>query len=249
MARLEICPLVVALLASTGTACGDASTSSGTGAGVTVRDSAGITVVQNGSVEVAPVHEIGEPLLDIGTVDGPDEYLLAGAGAVALLDGGGVAIGDRSRTIRYFGADGSYEGSFGRQGDGPGEFQYPHAIWQRADGALVVFDARHWRLTVIRDTQLVSTHPVRPPGANPPASASLLEDGSVVVHETLFAIPESGFAPMPEIVRRITLDEQPPDTVLETEGGRMGPFPRPPPATRFTHRIATMRSTRVLHRR
>ncbi|MFW6083817.1 MAG: hypothetical protein ACODAA_01235 [Gemmatimonadota bacterium] len=221
MARLGIFLPVVVLLAA---ACGESATDSGVGANATVRDSAGIAIVENGSIEEIAVHELGEPLLDIGAVDGPEEYLLAGAGAVALLDDGGVAIGDRSRTIRYFGPDGTYEGSFGRQGDGPREFQFPRAIWQRSDGSLVVFDARHWRLTVIRDTQLVSTHPVRPPGGNPPASVAMLDDGSVVVHETLFAIPESGFAPMPEIVRRLPPDGQPPDTVLETEGGRMGPI-------------------------
>ena len=221
MARLGILALATTLLTG---ACVDAATDSKPGNGATVRDSAGITIIQNGSIDAAPVRELGEPLLDIGSVDGPEEYLLAGAGAVALLEDGGVAIGDRSRRIRYFGADGVYEGSFGRQGDGPGEFQFPHSIWQTSDGSLVVFDARHWRLTVIRDTQLVSTHPVRPPGANPPASAALLDDGSVIVHETLFAIPESGFAPMPEIVRRIPLDGQSPDTVLRTEGGRMGPI-------------------------
>lgn len=93
------------------------------GSAHTVRDSAGIEIVESGAIgSVAPV-ELRDPLLDLGAVDGPAEYLFSWVGAVALLDDGRLAIADRSNRIRFYESDGSYFGSFGREGDGPGEFR------------------------------------------------------------------------------------------------------------------------------
>jgi hypothetical protein len=189
----------------------------------TVRDSAGIEIVESGAIgSVVPV-ELGAPLLDLGAVDGPAEYLFSWVGAVALLDNGRLAVADRSNRVRFYEPDGSYFGSFGREGDGPGEFRGIVGMWPRDDGALVVLDAGQWRLTVVSDGSLASSHPIRPPGMNSPEAAGMLTDGSIVIREMIFKIPESGFEPVPVIARHVTLDEATPDTVLEGKGPRFGP--------------------------
>lgn len=190
----------------------------------TVRDSAGVEIVESGAIgSVVPV-ELGDPLIDLGAVDGPSEYLFSWVGGVALLDDGRLAIADRSNRIRFYESDGSYFGSFGREGDGPGEFRGIRGMWPRDDGALVVLDGEQWRLTVVSGGSLESSHPIRPPGMNTPQAAGMLSDGSIVIREMIFDIPESGFEPLPVIARRVTLDGATPDTVLEGEGPRFGPM-------------------------
>lgn len=190
----------------------------------TVRDSAGIEIVEAGAIASVPPIELGAPLVDLGAVDGPSEYLLSWVSAVALLDDGRFAIADRSTRIRFYEYDGRYFGAFGREGDGPGEFRGIVGMWPRDDDALVVLDGRQWRLTVLSGGSLESSHPILPPGMNPPESAAMLADGSVVVREMVFEIPESGFEPLPAIVRRVKLDGATPDTLLEGEGPRFGPI-------------------------
>lgn len=213
--------ILAAALATT--ACADSGAAPDAHA-YTVRDSAGIEIAEFGAIgSVAPV-DLRDPLVDLGAVDGPPEYLLSWVGAVALLDDGRLAIADRSNRIRFYESDGSYFGSFGREGDGPGEFRGIRGMWPRDDGALVVLDAGQWRLTVVSGGTLESSHPIRPPGMSSPQAAGMLSDGSTVIREMIFRIPESGFEPVPVIARRVTLDEATPDTVLEGEGPRFGPM-------------------------
>lgn len=210
----------VCLVLSACTASDDTASSA---AAYTVRDSAAVTIVENG-IASPVVHDVGAPLLDLGSVDGPPEMLFAGVGAVALLNDGRVGVADRSNRLRFYEADGHYFGSFGREGDGPGEFRRISGFWERMDGALVVFDGQSWRVTVVEGGVTAETYPVRPPGLNAPRSAAMLEDGTVVVAERLFDIPESGFEPLTTIVRRVTLDTLPPDTIRSIAGERFGPI-------------------------
>jgi len=66
-----------------------------------------------------------EPLLSIGLMEGPDEYLLAGVNGGARLADGSVVVSDRTHSrIQRFGPDGRHLWSRGRDGEGPGEFKY-----------------------------------------------------------------------------------------------------------------------------
>ena len=66
-----------------------------------------------------------EPLLSIGLMEGPDEYLLAGVNGGARFADGSVVVSDRTQfRIQKFGPDGRHLWSRGREGEGPGEFKY-----------------------------------------------------------------------------------------------------------------------------
>ena len=66
-----------------------------------------------------------EPLLSIGLVEGANEYLFAGINGGALLADGSVVVSDRAHfRIQKFGPDGEHLWSRGREGEGPGEFEY-----------------------------------------------------------------------------------------------------------------------------
>lgn len=192
----------------------------------TVTDSAGITIVQNGASESAPTYDLrGKQVLDLGAVDGPEEYLFSWVRALALLDDGGFALADRSQRIRWYDADGTFRRSFGREGDGPGEFQGVAGLWQRDDGTLVAADSRLWRLTVIGGEGVIETYPIRPPGINLMHAGLMQSDSGyyVLTSELYLSVPESGFESVPIIVRLAPLSDQPADTLARVEGPRFGP--------------------------
>ena len=66
-----------------------------------------------------------EPVLSIGRLDGPEEYLLAGINAGAVLADGSVVVSDRQHfRVQRFSSEGDHLWSSGRAGEGPGEFEY-----------------------------------------------------------------------------------------------------------------------------
>ncbi len=89
----------------------------------------------------------------IGSLDGPIEETFGRVGGiVADSDGNVYVLDSQVPTVRRFGADGSYIGSIGREGEGPGEFTAPNGIGVRIDGSLVVRDERSGSLHLFDET-------------------------------------------------------------------------------------------------
>lgn len=95
--------------------------------GALVRDSAEVRIAENprppdGSRlpwSIGP-----EPTVSIGEVEGDDAYLLHWASTSTRLADGRIMVGNRgSEEVRVFDASGTHLFSFGRAGEGPGEFQ------------------------------------------------------------------------------------------------------------------------------
>jgi hypothetical protein len=132
-------------------ACGDAPPAT-TAAEPVVRDSAGITIVENH----APRWRDGEgwrispaPVLEIGMIDGPAAYQLDGVRNAARLPDGSIAVADGgSRQIRIYDAEGRHFRSFGGQGGGPGEFETLALARPFRGDSIAAWDARQKRLTV-----------------------------------------------------------------------------------------------------
>ncbi len=113
----------------------------------TVRDSAGITIVENPAeaVQAAPEWRIvTPPFLDIGAVEGSDAeqlYRVVGAGR---LPGGRIAVANAgTHEFRFYGPDGELLRSVGGEGEGPGEFRSMSSLHGYRGDSLVVDD---WRL-------------------------------------------------------------------------------------------------------
>lgn len=173
------CVLIVAL--SWMLACDDG----GRGAArVTVRDSAGIRVVENREAIDSAVWTIGEPLLSIGVVEGEPAYELRDVvGAVMLGDGRIVLANSGSEELRWFDAEGRHIRSTGREGEGPGEFRSLESIFRYGPDSIVVYDRSLRRISVFdtagRHGRVVS---IASPGRNwTPSLVTPFTDGTLLV--------------------------------------------------------------------
>jgi hypothetical protein len=119
---------------------------------VTVRDSAGIEIVENSGPPPADGGGWGvsdEAVLTIGTVEGDEAYQFFGIGGIHRFGDGRIGVVDGgSRQVRIFGADGVHLTTFGQQGGGPQEFEMPVKAGSVGD-TLIVVDRAHHRLTFV----------------------------------------------------------------------------------------------------
>ena len=104
-------------------------------------------------VQPRPATEVrlsAEPFLSIGLLEGADEYLFAGINGGALLADGSVVVSDRAHfRIQRFGPDGTHLWSRGREGEGPGEFEYTQVAPGCASAErIVVYDIWTARVSV-----------------------------------------------------------------------------------------------------
>jgi hypothetical protein len=77
----------------------------------------------------------------IGSLSGAPEYVFGSVGGVVQLNDGSVWVGDTHlHAIRVYATDGEYLRQIGREGEGPGEFEYPSSMRLLPDGSVVVWD-------------------------------------------------------------------------------------------------------------
>lgn len=121
-------------------------------ASYTVRDSAGIQIVES----TAPAWEEGagwrvvaEPMLAIGVLDGPEEYQLFRAFSPLRTSRGEIVVANSgSFELRFYDLEGTYLRAVGREGGGPGEFARMGEIWRLGADSLVLYDFGNNRLSV-----------------------------------------------------------------------------------------------------
>jgi len=145
--RTRLSSFLLSILLFSGCASENAHT------GPAVRDSAGVTIVEN----AAPQWPAGEgwrlspkPTLDIGAMGGELEYqFFQIAGAVRMPDGR-LAVADRgSGEIRFFDGAGRYLSATGQKGEGPGEFQDLFFLRKIRGDSLMVYDWSPRRVSVL----------------------------------------------------------------------------------------------------
>jgi len=134
-------------------AAGCAGGGSGTGSAAVVRDSAGVTIVENSGevwsaesawkLDEAPMVDIGgseeDPLYDLGQV----------GGAARLSDGRIVIANGATQEVRFYDAGGTHLMSKGRNGSGPGEYQSLAGLFRPVGDSSLVYDAINRRLTLL----------------------------------------------------------------------------------------------------
>ncbi len=116
------------LLVTSSLACGGPGDDAGV---VTVRDSAGIRIVEN----TTPQWQEGErwrlspePVVDIGGGDREEDQLFRVVGALRLSDDRIVVANGGTNEIRFYGPGGAFLSASGGEGEGPGEFRRLSAV-------------------------------------------------------------------------------------------------------------------------
>jgi len=126
MFRLEpyLCFVTLLIAGSVGSSC----TSEFGLNEISVRDSAGVRIVENPAFPSTLLWRVGPtPLVQIGGADESPAYeLYTVSDAVRLTNGTIVVANHGTKELRYYSADGSFTLSAGRRGGGPGEFE---SIW------------------------------------------------------------------------------------------------------------------------
>lgn len=146
--RLGSGPIGVALAVGA-VACADGESGL---SGTVVRDSAGIRIVQNDHTQ--PAWSPGaawrlseEPVVRIGSMDGEGGDILHLINDARILADGRIAVVvSGSHEVRIFDPTGHLLGTVGREGEGPGEFSYPRAVFEAPGDSLLV--AQHRRVSV-----------------------------------------------------------------------------------------------------
>jgi hypothetical protein len=136
MGRQIAASLVLALL------CGACGTEGGPANRVTVVDSAGVTIVDNGVLDTARSLLVSPaPKLQIGVVEGDERLQLFQVADVKRLSDGAIAVANGgSRDVRIYSADGQHRATVGGPGRGPSEFRYPGALIILAGDTIQVQD-------------------------------------------------------------------------------------------------------------
>ncbi len=87
------------------------------------------------------------PILEIRALDGEDAYLFQRIRGVIRLSDGRIALVDnRAGDLRVYSPTGEHLATFGRRGEGPGEFASPALLGKLPGDTLVVVDWRHRRI-------------------------------------------------------------------------------------------------------
>lgn len=131
---------------------------------------------------VAPWRVSDQPVLRVGEVDGPSEYLFSRVTAVRLIPGGGLVVADAGlANVRLFDSMGNVQSSFGREGEGPGEFAWLRHLEAIGDTVLV-YDPALFRLTRFDDTgRLLNTTQIDVDAGAPEVFAGLFGNGDMAL--------------------------------------------------------------------
>jgi len=148
---------------------------------VTVRDSAGIRIVESAAprTDGAEGPELSaEPVIRIGVLEGEPAYQFEGIRQVLLRPDGGLVTGDRSQEIRFFDAAGEHVRSVGGSGAGPGEFRGISAIYPLPGDSLLVWDGNLERATLLGPEGELGGGTVSTLESSFPRMAGVMADGT-----------------------------------------------------------------------
>jgi len=110
----------------------------------TVRDSAGINIVENTDPAWPPGEGWrleAESVLAIGVAQGPEEYALYQVrGALWLATGEIVVANAGTNELRFYDSTGAFLRTVGGEGGGPGEYQRMFSLWRLGTDSLLVYE-------------------------------------------------------------------------------------------------------------
>jgi hypothetical protein len=195
----------------------------------TVRDSAGVQIVENHAPLWSPKsgwHLSATPLVSIGVVEGDPHYQFGRVmRAIRLSDRRIVVADGGANELRFYSPDGRYLSTSGREGGGPGEFQQLDWIERLPGDSVVAFDLQNRRVSVFDSTgrfarsstitQAVGGIFVYPFGRFADGSLAMRTGFSFVAGET-----KLGVASQPMVVLHLDVDAAHADTIGEFPGAQ-----------------------------
>lgn len=154
-----------------------------------IRDSAGVRIVANGQATRNRWRAGPSPLFTVGWEPGEPAFTWLQSGRI--MPDGGAVVGDfDAGTIYRIGPDGSLTSTWGRKGEGPGEYQSFHTILLLGD-SILVSDGRLRRATLLSsEGEVLTTRPL--PRAFLHQVASVLTDGRLLL------VPSDAYGPVTE---------------------------------------------------
>lgn len=129
--------------------------------------------------------------LRIGVFEGEDHYMLGDVAAIAVAPDGSMYLMDRQvPALRKYGPDGGFIATFGREGEGPGEYRGPDGgLVVLSDGRVAVRDPRNGRIQVFSATgEPVATWTIR---GNFNTSNPMVADTADRVYTQILMDPEA----------------------------------------------------------
>ncbi len=114
-----------------------------------IRDSSGVQIVEYASLPA--VREItSAPLVDIGGNEQLPEYDIGPVTGAVLLADGRIAVANQGTSeVRFYDSTGTWLGSSGRAGDGPGEYRALIGLWRGVADSLLAFDFTRQSLSLL----------------------------------------------------------------------------------------------------
>ena len=171
-----------AVLLVTAAGCGGQPSADTPDAGISVRDSAGIEIVDHGPGQPSDaVWSLSGPVLSIG--GGPDDDRgLFDVGRMAAMAGGRFVVAHPSGSeVVWFAADGRRVAASGREGEGPGEFLSIGMLFVSDGDSVVAWDGRLNRISIFGpDGGFVRSAPLDLAAAGHASPVALLSDGTLV---------------------------------------------------------------------
>ena len=124
---------------------------------MTVRDSAGVRIVEHGYLGDASTAKLADaPLYRVGWQDAEPDFAHVVSGA--LLFDGRAAIGDRAtNSVAILASDGAVEAILGGRGRGPGEIGFLISVSRFGRDTVVVEDDGNGRLSLYHGMEYVGT--------------------------------------------------------------------------------------------
>lgn len=198
----------ILLLSGLAAACGEGQESVRPGSEAAVRDSLDIRIVETAE-PLGQWRTRTTPRFTLGW--GPDDPTFTWLQSGRILADGGALVGDfGAGSIYRVGPEGAVLDTWGRKGEGPGEYQALDAILLKGDTVLVS-DSRLRRITLLSsDGELLTTRPL--PGAFLHQVSAILADGR------LLFIPGDGYAAIGETRPEWVFEPQP-ILAADIEGG------------------------------
>jgi hypothetical protein len=150
-------------------------------------------------------------------MEGEDAYqLFRVSGAFRLSDGRVAVVNHDAPDLRIFAPDGTHLRTFGRKGEGPGEFTNPELAGVLSGDTLVVADARLRRINLFHpETGFIRSATAEPEILGYLLTVGMFSTGSIVIWRGIFGegAPD-GYARRPVQYRSVSLDG-----ALETDFG------------------------------